>query len=435
MDTLTQTAFGRALIGDSLMFHLLFITFGVGMPLLIGLLEYMAIKTGDAKWRQTARSWSKVFILLFITGAISGTMIAVQLGVVWPQFMAIAGPVMGFAFFSEGLAFYVEAAFLGLYMLTWDRLKGWAHLGLLIPVGVAAAASAFLITSVNAWMNAPQGFRMENGLPVDIEPLVAMFNPALFTTFTHSMVGYYLTAAAAAAGYYAWCWLRRPAARTKHHSQVMGLMLGVMLVMGVLMGVTGDASAKYIAEYEPAKLAAAEALFTTTAGAPLTIGGWLVDGVWHGTIAIPNLLSWLATGNMNATIQGLDQIPRSDWPPLQIHYFFDGMVAIGMALVGLIVLYWLLYWKRRTATTSRPVLWALVAAGPLAMIAMQLGWLVTEIGRQPYTIAGILRTQDAITASPSVVRAAVVFPVLYIVMLVVTLWVLVRMHQGKERVS
>jgi cytochrome d ubiquinol oxidase subunit I len=417
------------------MFHLLFITFGVGMPLLIGLLEYMAIRTGDNKWRQTARAWSKVFVLLFITGAISGTMIAVQLGMVWSRFMAIAGPVMGFAFFSEGLAFYVEAAFLGLYMLTWDRLKGWAHLGLLIPVGIAASLSAFLITSVNAWMNAPQGFRLQNGLPVDVEPLRAMFNPALFTTYTHSLVGYFLTAAAAGAAYYAWRWLKRPAARTPHDAQVMGLMLGVMLVMAGLMGLTGDASAKYLAEYEPAKLAAAEALFTTTAGAPLTVGGVLVDGVWHGTIAIPNLLSWLATGNTNATITGLDQVPRSDWPPLQIHYFFDGMVAIGFALLGLVAVYWLLYWKRRKLTTSRPLLWALVAAAPLSMAALQLGWLVTEIGRQPYTIAGLLLTRDSITASQDVVRAAVIFPVLYILMLIVTIWVLVRWHQGKEHIS
>lgn len=435
MDMLTQTAFGRALIGDSLMFHLLFITFGVGMPLLIGLLEYMAIRTGDTKWRQTAHQWSKVFVLLFITGAISGTMIAVQLSVVWSRFMAIAGPVMGFAFFTEGLAFFVEAAFLGLYMLTWDRLKGWRHLALLIPVGLGAAASAFLIISVNAWMNSPRGFRLENGLPVDAEPLVAMFNPALFTTYTHTVVTFILTAAASAAAYYAWCWLRQPKARTAHHAQVMGLMLGVMLVMGVLMGVTGDASAKYIAEYEPAKLAAAEALFTTTSSAPLTIGGWLVDGAWHGTIAIPGLLSWLATGDASATITGLDQIPKTDWPPLEVHYFFDGMVAIGAGLLGVIAVYWLLYWRRRKLTTSRPMLWALVAAGPLAMVALQLGWLVTEIGRQPYTIAGHLLTQDAITTSPGVVRAAVIFPVLYVLMLVVTLWVLVRQHQGKETQS
>jgi cytochrome d ubiquinol oxidase subunit I len=374
-----------------------------------------------------------MLIILFVAGTVSGTIISIQFSVVWPQFTQIADQVVGAAFSLEGIGFFVEAAFLTIYSLTWKRLSPWKHWAVSIPIVLASTASAFFITSVNAFMNAPQGFIYKNGIVSNVQPWKAIFNPATFTETTHSIIAYWIMTAGLVATWYGIRVLRGKG--SEHQKSILVAMAMALLVTAGLLGLTGDASAKYLAHYEPIKLAAAEGLFDTQSHAPLVIGGITTNGHVVGGIKIPGLLSWLAYGSSSAVVQGLRSVAPDMWPPLIVHVFFDSMVGIG-TLLGLIpLIFLLLWWKRRPLSFSKPSLWLLVLTGPLAVIAVEVGWLLTEIGRQPYVIKGILTTKQALTTSSSVVHAAAIFPTLYLVLLFATGIVIKRLHFPRKAKS
>ncbi len=432
MDVVTA---GRSLIADTLAFHLFFVLFGVGLPTLIAGLEGYSIYKKNARAREVARSWSRALVVLFVAGAISGTIVSLQFSLLWPVFTTLAGKVVGVSFALEGFAFLIEALFLSVYMLGWDRLKPVWHWLCGVVVALSALTSAFFITTVNAWMNTPRGFRLDSrGSPVDINTRQAVFNPAARTEISHSILAYLFATVLCLLAVYGWmAWRRRLPKTSKGRAyKLMAALAAVAVVLGLLVGAAGDQSGKFDAKYEPYKLAAAEGLQNTTSGAPLLIGGVVSHGQVKDAIRVPKLLSFLATGHFKGTVQGLDATPKSQRPPMVIHYFFDGMVFIGMFATLVPLAYLLAWWRGWGWHMSRTLMAMVVICGVLGIIACELGWMLTEFGRQPYAVHGVLKVSAAVTRSKGVISLAEIFPVLYILLFVMTILGLKRTAKLQE---
>jgi len=423
----------RAAMGSTLAFHIIFAALGVGLPILLSVAEGLGLRTGDTIWYALARRWSQAFSILFIVGAVSGTAISFEMGLLWPRFMGFASSVIGTPFALEGFAFFMEGIFLGLYLYGWDRLSPLAHWLCSLPVAVGGTLSAFFVVTANAWMNAPTGYTAVNGRVVDVNPLAAMFNAATPSETAHMILASYQVTAFAVAAIYAVALLR--GRRTVYHTRGLLLPMALGTVVAPAQAYVGDLSAKMVAHTQPAKLAAMEGLFQTTAGAPLRILG-IADPATQQTyfsIEIPKLLSWLAFGNLNATVQGLDAFPRADWPnTLLVHLAFDLMVGAGALMIALPIWFWALYLRHgRTAPLSRVtrlMLWTTVLTGPLAFIALETGWMVTEIGRQPWIIQGVMRVSSAVTPVPGAgLTILLVFLTIYLALSVALVALLLRL--------
>jgi cytochrome d ubiquinol oxidase subunit I len=398
----------------SLAFHIVFAMVGIGMPLLMVLAEWRHLRTGEALYLDLAKRWAKGTAILFAVGAVSGTVLSLELGLLWPGFMEFAGPIIGMPFSLEGFAFFTEAIFLGVYLYGWNRISPRAHLWSGILVAVSGALSGIFVVIANAWMNAPRGFVLRGGVPVEIDPLLAMTTPAAFPQALHMTLAAYAGTGFAVAGIHAWFLRRGTAAR--FHRTALGIALRVAIPAALLQPLSGDLSAKAVATLQPAKLAAMEGQFSTERGAPLRIGGWPDEaaGETRWALEIPGALSILAFGDPNAEVQGLDRVPREDWPPVAVvHVAFQVMVGLGsyMALVSL----WALWarWRRRDLARERALLAALVVATPMGFIATEAGWVVTEVGRQPWIVQGVLRTADAVTPMPGLIVPFLGFTALY----------------------
>lgn len=421
MDVITAA---RTLIGDTLAFHLFFVLFGVALPLIILLVEGYGVFKQNERARQLAHTWAKGLVILFIAGAASGMIVAMQFSLLWPKFTAFAGEVVGISFALEGYAFIIEALFLSVYMLSWNKFKPLTHWLIGFPVALGAIASAFFITTVNSWMNTPQGFSLnEAGQPINVNARQAVFNPAAGTEISHSILAYFFATTLVLMGIYAWLMWRRkhkPEVKVRLQQLLAGLA-ALAVIFGVAVGLTGHRSGQFLAKHEPAKLAAATALHDTSTNAPLIIGGIVDDNEVKYAIKLPGFLSWLATGSADGKVVGLNDIPKDQRPPTFVHYFFDGMVGIGI-LTTLIPATYLLLRKFRPAAATRKLMLKLMAlCAILGIIAVELGWMVTEFGRQPYVIAGIMRTAEAATTSESAVRLAYFIPLFYIVLLILTI--------------
>jgi cytochrome d ubiquinol oxidase subunit I len=419
---------GRAQMGTSLSFHLMFAVVGVGLPLMMLVAEGMHLRTGDPVWRALARRWAKVLAVLFAVGAASGTIISFELGLLWPRFMAFAGGIIGLPFSLEGAAFFIEAIFLGIYLYGWDRLSPRVHWLAGFPVAISAALSAFFVVTANAWMNVPRGFTLSHGRVTHVDPLAAMFNPAWATESSHMVLGAYLATAFGIASVYAVGMLR--GRRDSYHRKALALALGTAAILAPLQVGVGDLLGRTVAANQPAKLAAIEGITHTERGAGLNVGGFPFPG-HAGTILnvkVPHLLSLLAFDRPNATVRGLGSFPAADRTPLAapVRLAFIGMVGIGTFLVVLVLWYWL---RRRLDGTGRAeklTLAAIVAAGPAAFLANELGWLVSEFGRQPWVVYGVFRTSSAITTSPGLGTTFTAFSVLYVGLTALTIWAVRR---------
>ncbi|MDO9019229.1 MAG: cytochrome ubiquinol oxidase subunit I [Myxococcales bacterium] len=402
----------RAQMEVSLAFHMVFAAIGIGLPLLMVLAEAIGLRTGDPRWRTLARRQARVTAVLFAIGAVSGTALSFELGLLWPRFMRLAGPVIGPTFALEGYAFFLEAIFLGLYLYGWDRLSPRAHLLAGAGVALTGLLSGAFVVAVNAWMQCPPPASL-----TILDPWATFRSAAWVNMAVHSTLSCYVSVGFAVAGAAAWSLLKkRPG---DWHRPALSLSLTVASVAAVLQLVSGDRIAKMVAVTQPVKLAAMEAHFETARGAAIAVGG-LVDqdaATLRGALVIPKVLSVLAFGDPDATVRGLHDFPRELWPRVAVvHTAFDVMVGAGTFLVALSAAWWL--WRFRTrATPEAPVppllLRSLVFAAPLGFIALEAGWLVTEAGRQPWTIQGVLRTADAATRSPHAVVTFVAFSALY----------------------
>jgi cytochrome d ubiquinol oxidase subunit I len=424
----------------SLGFHMIFAAVGMAMPLMMLIAEGRWLRYGDENARQLARTWGRVTALLFAIGAVSGTALSFELGLLWPRFMAFAGPMIGLAFALEGYAFFIEAIFLGLYLYGWDRLSPRAHWLCGWPVALSGAASGILVLSANGWMQSPSGFEMgADGVPSNVDPLAALFNPAWGLMATHNSLAAYQSVAFATAGAYAWAILRnhRPG-RLAYNRFAITIALVIGGLTAVAQPLVGDFMARRTHEAQPAKLAALEGQFRSEHGAPLRIGG-LPDPEARETrwaVEIPYGLSILATHDPNGLIVGLEEFPREDWPATVIvHLAFQVMVGAGFGMMGVAILYWGVRWldRRRGVdwAVRRPLLALLAVSAPLGFLALEAGWIVTEAGRQPWVIYGVMRTRDAVTPVGNVAASLAGFALLY-GGLALTLVILLRRlaHEG-----
>ncbi|PIC78866.1 cytochrome ubiquinol oxidase subunit I [Sporosarcina sp. P18a] len=418
--------YSRILTELTLSFHIIYATIGVGVPLMIMLAQWVGIKKNDEHYILLARRWARGFVITVAVGVVTGTAIGLQLSLLWPNFMELAGNVIALPLFMETFAFFFEAIFLGIYLYTWDRFENQKkHFLLLIPVALGASFSAVFITIVNAFMNAPQGFNLVNGELINVNPLVAMFNPAMPTKVAHVVGTAYMTSAFLLAAIAAFRLLR--GSNHVYHKKALYLTLKVGFIFSVSAVLVGDLSGKYLAEYQPEKLAAAEWHFETEENAPLILYGVLDDGEVKYAIKIPYALSILAHGSLSAEVVGLDQFPEEDIPPLYIHYLFDIMVTIGMTLMMLSAIYWIGMWRRWSFVESRLFRWLIVAGGPLVFISLEAGWWLAEVGRQPWIMRNIMRTSEGATTSGQVPTMLVLFALLYLVLGVGSVVVLRRM--------
>ncbi len=415
-------------MGTSLAFHYIFAALGVGLPVLLFAVEGLWLRTKDVRYYRLARTWSRAMLLLFAIGAVSGTTLSFELGLLWPEFMRHAGAVIGVPFSAEGFAFFIEAVFVGIYLYGWERLSPRAHWLCSIPIVVSGALSAAFVTAVNAWMNTPAGFRNVGGRAVDIHPWAALFNPAMPTEVIHTTLSAYVFSGFAVATIYALTLLRKPSDPSALAALRVAMLVGSVAIP--LQLVVGDVAARFVAHEEPIKLAAMEGQFRSENGAALQIGG-IPDESTDQTryaIRIPYVLSILAFENPHALIRGLDAFPKGDRPVVApVHLTFDTMVGTGSALLGIAA-----WWAFATKLGKRaPTVWlsrAIVTSGPLAFLAMECGWMVTELGRQPWIARGFLRTRDAVTTAPALDLAFYGFTLLYLFLATTLAWLLLRLR-------
>ncbi|MEO7083703.1 MAG: cytochrome ubiquinol oxidase subunit I [Gemmatimonadaceae bacterium] len=407
----------RTQMALSLGFHIIFAEIGIAMPLLMVLAEWRWRRTNDEVYLHLAKRWAKGTAILFAIGAVSGTVLSFELGLLWPGFMGFAGPIIGIPFSLEGFAFFTEAIFLGIYLYGWERISARAHLAAGLIVAASGAASAIFVVMVNAWMNTPTGLTQSHGTLTGVDPISGMLNPSSFQQCIHMVLAAYAATGLAVAGLHAGILVwKRPSAFHKH-ALTLALLVGAPAA--VLQPISGDVSARVVALWQPIKLAALEGQFETERGAPLRIGGLpnVDEGRTRGAIEIPHGLSLLAYHEFNSEVRGLASFPRALWPPVAVvHVAFQVMVALGsmMALVGLWSL--VVLWRQHTTANSRRLLIALAIVTPFGFIATEAGWTVTEVGRQPWVIQGILKTSDAVTPMPGLVVPMTLFAVLYAVL-------------------
>lgn len=428
-DAASNLGAARAQMGLSLGWHIVFACLGVGFPALILIAEWRGIH-GDADAMRLARTWAKVAGVLFAVGAVSGTILSFEMGLLWPRLMGEFGAVFGLPFALEGFAFFIEAIFLGIYLHAWDRLSPMRHLASGIPVAVAGVASAFFVVTANSWMNDPQGFTMVNGRVTNPQPLVAMFNKATPVETIHMILAAFMVTGFLVASVYAAARLR---GRTDRYHRV-GLILPLIVATVITPAqiVVGDIAAREVADDQPIKLAAMEGIGKTEVGAGEHIGGIFINGELQFAIVLPHVLAFLAKGDPNATVAGLDSVPAADRPEAVtlIHLSFDTMVGIGFLLLGLGVWMLVRWIRRRGPPTSRWFLRAALVAGPGAVVAMECGWITTEVGRQPWIVYNVMRTSDAVNPAPGLYWGLVVLLVVYTGLTAVTLFVLRRIKNA-----
>jgi cytochrome d ubiquinol oxidase subunit I len=412
--------------------HIPLVCFGIAFPSLVLLVEWLHLRTGDPVYRQLAKRWSKAMLALFAVGVVTGTILSFEMGLLWPGFMSRFGDVFGLGFALEAIAFFVEAIFIAIYVYGWDRLSPRLHFLSGIPIALAGIAGSLMVLSVNAWMQNPSGFRLEGGRAVDVEPVAALFgNAYLWPELVHMYLAAYLVVGFLIAGAYAWSWLR--GRRSRYVSVALTAALTAAALAAPAQIVVGDWIARQVTEDQPTKLAAFEGLGETQRGAAIHIGGWYDEdtGEVEYGIPIPRLLSLLAYHDPDAEVQGLDQVPADERPPVNVvRITFQAMVGIGffLALLGAVHLYRL---ARRRGLPSTPWFFrAVIAAGPLAVVALIAGWVTTEVGRQPWVVYGIMRTEEAVTGADGIPVGYATLAVVYAGLISATAWVLRRLSRA-----
>ncbi|MFL5321472.1 MAG: cytochrome ubiquinol oxidase subunit I [Myxococcaceae bacterium] len=417
--------YARAQMGLSLAFHIVFAAVGVGLPVLLFISDALYLRTKDPDYLELSKRLAKGTSILFAVGAVSGTVLSFELGLLWPNFMALFGEVIGIPFSLEGFAFFTEAIFLGIYLYGRSRISPRLHLFSAAVVAISGAASAFFVTLVNAFMNNPRGFELRGGVLTNIDPIAAMWSPSWATQTVHVLISSYQATAWAMVGIHAFMLLRYPS--STFHRKALKVALPVAVITALIQPLSGDRSAKHIAEHQPWKLAAAEAHFETSRDVPLYVGG-LPDPdartVRYG-IAIPYGLSFLAFGDLHSEVKGLDQVPREDWPNVRnAHFAFQTMVGAGTAMAAIAVV--LIFFAVRRKQLSQWLLKLLVVAAPLGFIALEAGWLLTEFGRQPWIVRGAMRTSEAMTKVPDLASPFWIFTLVYLLLGAVVVSILVQ---------
>lgn len=424
----------RITMATSLAFHIIFASISMVMPFLMFWAHRNYLRTRNEIDLRLTKAWMKGTAILFATGAVSGTALSFQLGLLWPGFMEHAGPIIGMPFSLEGAFFFLEAIFLGLYLYGWGRMNERLHLAFGLLIGICGLMSGILVIAANGWMNAPAGFDWVDGRAENIDPWAAMFNRAWPMQALHMLVAAFQATTIAAAGLHAYGLLKGQAPALNRRALYYAMPL--FAISSLVQPLVGDLSAKSVARRQPEKLAAMEAHFHTQNGAPLLIGG-IPDAdkmeVKYG-LYIPKLLSFLAYGDFNAEVKGLDAFPRDEWPPVAItHYAFQIMVGLGMLMFAMALIWLYAQIKKRDLLASRAWLRALFWMAPSGFIAIQAGWIVTEVGRQPWIIYRIMRTADSVTPVTGLEWSLIIIVTLYTALSVIAFGLLFRMYAIEAR--
>ncbi|SCS49818.1 cytochrome bd-type quinol oxidase subunit 1 [Staphylococcus caeli] len=436
-DIMDSVELARFLTAMTLAVHIIFATIGVGMPVMFAIAEFIGIKKNNPIYTTLAKRWSKGYTITVAVGVVTGTIIGLQLSLLWPTFMQMGGHVIALPLFMETFAFFFEAIFLSIYLYTWDRFKGkWTHFLISIPVIIGGSFSAFFITAVNSFMNTPAGFEMKHGKMVNVEPLAAMFNDSFLIRSFHVVATAFMTMAFVLAAIAAFKLLKNKFKKdTEYHMKALKLtmILGVIFTLGSMLA--GDLSAKFLHQEQPEKLAAYEWHFESESNADLVLFGSLDEKTQEvsGAIKIPGLLSFLADNSTKTEVKGLNEFPKELHPPMIVHYYFDLMVSMGvfcLVISGLFILT-LIFKKLRKLTFSKPMLYGALLTGPAAMLAIEFGWFLTEQGRQPWMVRGYLKVADAATQAGGLTLVTILFGLLYFVLLFTSAYVLIRMFKEK----
>jgi cytochrome bd ubiquinol oxidase subunit I len=411
----------------SLGWHIILACFGVGMPLLTAFVEWRGIRTGEPVYQRLARRWAHAMGVLFAVGAVSGTILSFEMGLLWPGLMGRYGQIIGLPFALEGFAFFIEAIFVGIYLYGWDRLPARVHLATASPLGLAGVASAFFVVSANAWMNQPRGFDLVDGAVTRARPWTAMFNPATAPQTVHMILAAFMVVGFVTAAVYAVGLAR--GRRDRYHRLGFTVPFTFAAAVTPVQILAGDYIARYLARYQPTKLAAVEGLFHTGPHAPLHVGGVVQGHQVRYALVIPDGLSLLVGLRPGTVVRGLDAVPPEDRPPALtlIHLSFDLMVGIGFGLLLLGLWLLLAWWRRRDLPASPWFARLAVLAGFASVCALEAGWVVTEVGRQPWVVYGYLRTHDAVNPAPGLTTGLVIVLVSYLALTAASVYVLRRL--------
>jgi len=416
----------REMQAMSFIFHIPLVCFGIAFPAVVVFTEGLWLRTGDPVYKALAKRWSKVMLVLFAVGVVTGTILSFELGLLWPNFMATFGDVFGLAFGLEGFSFFLEAIFIAIYVYGWDRIPRRAHLLAGVAVVITGVTGSMMVIAVNGWMNQPVGFDIVGGEVANIAPWAALFNDQLWFELTHMYLAGYLVVGFVVAGVYARAWLRGERGRYVRAGMIIPLAFAALAAPVQL--VVGDWAARTVAEDQPVKLAAFEGLQETERDAPFHIGGIYEDGEVKYGIEIPELLSILADHDPNGEVEGLETVPADDRPPINVvRLSFQAMVFIGTGLAALAALFLLTWWRRRALPRSRWFYRAVVAAGPLALVALICGWITTEVGRQPWIVYELMRTEDAVTDAGGLWIAFGLTAAVYLSLTAAVIWLLRRL--------
>jgi cytochrome d ubiquinol oxidase subunit I len=407
--------------------HIPLVCFAIAFPAMVLFVEWMYLRTGDELYKTLAKRWSRVLVALFAVGVVTGTILSFDFGLLWPNFTATFGSVFGLAFALEGISFFMEAIFIGIYIYGWDRLSPRMHFLSGIPIAIAGFAGSMTVIAVNGWMNHPEGFRLVGGRAVDVHPFKALFENSYFWhELIHMYLAGYMVAGFLVAGIYAYGRLRGRWGRYERTALVIPLTVAALASPANVL--VGDWAGRAVADEQPAKLAAFEGLPRTERGAPLHILGWYTDNEIKYGISIPKALSFLAFHDPNATVKGLSAVPSDQRPPVNlVRVAFQTMVGIGTLLALFGAAYLIARVRRRRLPESIWFYRFLVAAGPLALVALIAGWVVTEVGRQPWVVYHAMRTSDAVTGAGGIPVGYATLVVVYLGLAVAVAWILRRL--------
>jgi cytochrome d ubiquinol oxidase subunit I len=420
----------RAQMAFTLATHIILVPLGVSWAAMALIANYRGLKRNDADALQLAQRWSKYMAVTFAVGAVTGTVLTFEFGLLWPEFMGQWGEAFGIPFAFEGLFFFTEAIFIAIYIYGWRRLKPWAHFWTGVPVVLTGILGSLAVVSANAWMNDPEGVTLNSaGEVVDVDPLGVIFNDAMPLMGAHMVIAAYVVGGFLVASVYAVGMLK--GRRDRYHRLGFLIPFTVAAVaIPIQMGV-GDSLARWVYNNQPVKFAAIELVPETSSDVPETLLGRLnSDGTVTGGIKIPGLASWLSdpsTGK-DTVVQGLDTVPEEDRPTIRevntVHLAWDVMVGLGTLLFLLALWYWLSWLFRRDMPKSRWFLRCASVAGVAAIITMEAGWVVSEVGRQPWIVYNQMRVEDAATGNTGVWITFILVAILYVGLAITTVLIL-----------
>jgi cytochrome d ubiquinol oxidase subunit I len=407
--------------------HIPLVCFGIAFPAMVLFAEWLYHRTGDELYRTLARRWTRIMVALFAVGVITGTILSFEMGLLWPNFTATFGSVFGLGFAIEGFSFFLEAIFIGIYVYGWDRLSRRAHFLSGIPIVITGMTGSLMVIAVNGWMNHPTGFTLTDGRVTDVKPVEALFtNPYFWHEFVHMYLAGYIVTGFIVAAAYSVGRLRGRWGRYERTALVIPLTIAALV--SPVQVLVGDWAARAVADNQPTKLAALEGLGHTTTGAPVHVLGWYTDNEVRYGIAIPKLLSLLSFHDPNARVDGLDAVRPEDRPPVNVvRIAFQTMVGIGTALAALGAVFLVVRVRRKRLPESPWFYRAVTLAGPASLVALICGWVTTEVGRQPWVVYRVMRTEDAVTNADGIPVGYAVLAIVYALVAVGVVWILRRL--------